>query len=183
MQVTKVLGSTIIERNVELKVGNLPKVMANRSKMFIVMKNLIENGIKYNTSLKPKIWIQSKMLDQMNQVSIIDNGIGIDKQFQKRIFGMFKRLHNREEYQGSGLGLSICKKIIENLGGSIRVESQSGKGSSFIFTLPILKNESKEDVPDVNCQNIQDQDRLNTSLSVIDPTKNYYTQQSVSESN
>lgn len=136
VQVTKMLGSTLRERNVELKVGTLPKVIANNSKLFIVVKNLIENGLKYNDSFIPKIWIQSRELNKSYEISITDNGIGIDAEYKDQIFGMFKRLHNREEYQGSGLGLSICQKIIHTFGGEIWVESEIGQGSKFKFTIP-----------------------------------------------
>jgi signal transduction histidine kinase len=140
VKVTKMLSSTIKDRNVELKVGSLPQVFANSSKMFIVIKNLIENGIKYNNSYLPKIWIQSRRVGEMEEISITDNGIGIEPEYKDQIFDMFKRLHNREEYQGSGLGLSICQKIIYTFGGEIWVESELGKGSKFIFTVPIASN-------------------------------------------
>lgn len=136
VQATKMLSSTIQDRNVEIKVGTLPEVFANGSKLFIVIKNLIENGIKYNNSFIPKIWIQSRSVGDMYEISIIDNGIGIAPEFKDQIFDMFKRLHNREEYQGSGLGLSICQKIVNTFGGQIWVESEAGKGSKFMFTLP-----------------------------------------------
>ena len=73
----------------------------------------------------------------MYEVTIADNGIGIEEVYFKRIFSMFKRLHNREEFQGSGLGLSICKKVIQSVGGDIWVESELGQGSKFTFSIPL----------------------------------------------
>lgn len=134
--VASVLSSTLKERNVKLNIGALPKVSANSSQLFLVLKNLIENGIKYNESDHPVISVYSVRNGNMHEISVVDNGIGIEEQYFKRIFGMFKRLHNREEYQGSGLGLSICRKIIHNLGGKIWVESNAGHGSKFTFSLP-----------------------------------------------
>ncbi len=136
--VINVLSSTLEEKNVKLNIGDLPRINANSSQVFLVIKNLIENGIKYNENDHPVISIYCKANNGMQEITISDNGIGIEEQYQKRIFGMFKRLHNRETYQGSGLGLSICKKIVQNLGGRIWVESEEGKGSKFTFSLPII---------------------------------------------
>lgn len=144
------LNSTLTERNVELDIGLLPKVYAHSSHLFLVFKNLIENGIKYNKSIQPKVGISYTSQGRLHQIVVEDNGIGIEPQFHDRIFGMFKRLHNRQEYQGSGLGLAICKKIINGYGGSIRIESEVNKGSRFILTLPTLECSSIADkVPEV----------------------------------
>ncbi|MFT5166267.1 MAG: signal transduction histidine kinase [Saprospiraceae bacterium] len=137
--VSNVLNSTLKEQNVILNIGDLPRVKANASQLFLVLKNLIENGVKYNKSQHPLISIYSIQKNGLHEITVADNGIGIEEQYNNRIFGMFKRLHNREEYQGSGLGLSICKKIIQNLGGDIWVESTYGEGSKFIFTLPVYQ--------------------------------------------
>jgi signal transduction histidine kinase len=145
--VSSVLNSTLKEQNVILHIGDLPRVKANSSQLFLVLKNLIENGVKYNKSEHPSISIYSVQKNGMHEITVADNGIGIEEQYNKRIFGMFKRLHNREEYQGSGLGLSICKKIVQNLGGDIWVESALNKGSKFTFSLPLyqeFKNDETE---------------------------------------
>lgn len=95
--------------------------------------------MKYNNNPTPKIEVESKIVDGLCQVSVKDNGIGIDKEYHNKIFDMFQRLHIRKEYNGAGLGLSICKKIVQNLGGDIWVESEPGKGSNFIFSVPLAE--------------------------------------------
>ncbi len=136
VSVSNVISSTLKERNVTLNIDDLPRVKANSSQLFLVLKNLIENGVKYNENEKPLISIYSSLNENMHEITVADNGIGIEEQYNNKIFGMFNRLHNRKEYQGSGLGLSICKKIIQNLGGNIWVESSYGEGSKFTFSLP-----------------------------------------------
>jgi len=113
----------------------------------IVFKNLVENGIKYNESEIPQIKIDYKEAADSMTFSITDNGIGIDKKYHDTIFEMFKRLHNRNKYDGSGIGLAICSKTIENIGGDLKLFSEPGKGSTFEFCIP--KNFSQE-VPNVN---------------------------------
>ena len=140
--VVGVLGSTVKEKNVSIELKPLPKVRANSSQIFLVIKNLVENGIKYNENENPVIKIEAKIVDGFHHISVADNGIGIEEQYFDNIFGMFKRLHNRGEYQGSGLGLSICKKIIQNLGGEIWVESAAGEGSKFVFSLPVIAQDA-----------------------------------------
>lgn len=139
VSVANVISSTLKEQNVQLNIGDLPRVKANSSQLFLVLKNLIENGIKYNKNDHPVISVYCHTNNDMHEITIADNGIGIESEYFKRIFSMFKRLHNREEFQGSGLGLSICKKIIKNMGGDIWVESQKGQGSRFTFSLPVLE--------------------------------------------
>jgi len=97
---------------------------------------LITNAIKFRGNTAPEIHISSQ--DRGNEVlfSVTDKGIGIDQQHQKQIFSIFKRLHTREEYPGTGIGLSISKRIVEKHRGQIWVESEIGKGSTFYFTLP-----------------------------------------------
>ncbi len=145
--VSGILGNSLQERKVQLHIAHdLPVVAANASHLFLIFKNLIENGIKYNRNPQPHIQVSWKNAGEVNQFIVEDNGIGIDPEFHDRIFGMFKRLHNREEYQGSGLGLSICKKIISNYGGRIWVESAEEQGSRFIFTLPVVPVTVESDV-------------------------------------
>ncbi len=142
--VVNVLNSTLKDRNVKVNIGDLPRVKANSSQLFLVLKNLIENGIKYNKSSHPVISVFCATKNGMHEITVADNGIGIEGDYHNRIFGMFKRLHNREEFQGSGLGLSICKKIIQSLGGDIWVESKAGAGSKFTFSLPLIVEEVEE---------------------------------------
>ncbi|MGB8232758.1 MAG: ATP-binding protein, partial [Methanobacterium sp.] len=98
---------------------------------------LIINAIKFHGDTTPEIHISAQNLSNEVLFSITDKGIGIDQQHQKQIFSIFKRLHTREEYPGTGIGLSISKKIVKRHGGQIWVESELGKGSTFYFTIPI----------------------------------------------
>ncbi|MFN8322466.1 MAG: ATP-binding protein [Chitinophagales bacterium] len=125
------------EQNVELSIPEkMPTVKVNVTQAMHVFSNLIGNAIKYNTSSKPKVSVSFSRLDDKIEFTVKDNGIGIDKKYHEQIFEIFKRLHTQEEYEGTGIGLAICKKIIESYGGEIRIESETGKGSCFIFTLP-----------------------------------------------
>lgn len=116
----------------------LPVIDADNLFVRQLMYHLIFNGIKYQTKGNvPHITITSKpAANEMVKIEITDNGIGIKPEFHQAIFTMFKRLHLRSEYDGIGIGLPICKKIVERYGGKIGVESQPGKGSTFWFTLP-----------------------------------------------
>jgi light-regulated signal transduction histidine kinase (bacteriophytochrome) len=104
--------------------------------MMQVFQNLIANAIKFHGSNPPKIHISAHKDEKEWKFAVTDNGIGIDPEYQKQIFEVFKRLHTREEYPGSGIGLSVSQKIIRRHGGNIWVESELGKGSTFYFTIP-----------------------------------------------
>jgi light-regulated signal transduction histidine kinase (bacteriophytochrome) len=118
----------------------LPAVEVDPVQIRQLMQNLIANGMKYQAKDKdvvPHITITSRpAADGMVRINVIDNGIGIAPEFQQAIFVMFKRLHTRNEYEGTGIGLAVCKKIVERHGGQIGVESELGKGSTFWFTVP-----------------------------------------------
>ncbi|HXF33005.1 MAG TPA: ATP-binding protein, partial [Candidatus Acidoferrales bacterium] len=101
-----------------------------------VFQNLLSNGLKYHADEDPVIRIEAKPEGPQWLFSVSDNGIGIDPQHQDRIFKMFQRLHNRADYQGTGIGLALVKRIIELHGGRIWVESTPGGGSTFFFTVP-----------------------------------------------
>ena len=135
-QVQSDLEKTIEERHVEIKVDPLPTVQVDPVQLRRVFQNLITNAIKYCQAEVPTIHIQACQHQDTWTISVEDNGIGIDPKFAERIFVIFQRLHHREEYSGTGIGLSICKKIIERHGGQIWVDSEEGKGAIFSFTLP-----------------------------------------------
>jgi light-regulated signal transduction histidine kinase (bacteriophytochrome) len=121
----------------------LPKVMADEIQLIQLFQNLIGNAVKYQSHGAPQVHISAARDDLKRWVfSVRDNGLGIDPQYFARIFGMFQRLHKREEFAGTGVGLAICKKIVERHGGSIWVESQLGKGSTFHFVLSGKESQS-----------------------------------------
>lgn len=132
------IATTLTKKQVTIElVKPLPIVQSNDSLLFSVFKNLIENGITYNESPTPTIKIDHTIKGKNHLFSIADNGIGIPPEYQQTIFEMFKRLQNRDKYQGTGMGLSNCKKIIDKLGGTIWVESDGQNGATFFFTLPV----------------------------------------------
>lgn len=117
--------------------GPLPSVVADSTLVRQILHNLIGNAIKFRGEEPPRIHVSADDMGDEWKFAVGDNGIGIDPQFAERIFTIFQRLHTREEYEGTGIGLSICRKAAEQLGGRIWVESQLGKGSTFYFTVPI----------------------------------------------
>jgi chemotaxis family two-component system sensor kinase Cph1 len=109
-----------------------------------LFQNLIGNAIKFRSQAPPRIHVSAELNGQEWVFSVCDNGIGLDPQFADRIFKVFQRLHAREQYPGTGIGLAIARKIVEHRGGRIWVESEPGKGATFHFTIPVsppgLKN-------------------------------------------
>ncbi len=113
----------------------LPSVMADEMQLVQLFQNLVGNAIKYQNPGIPRVHVSATNGGNKWSFAVKDNGLGIDPQYFERIFGMFQRLHKREEFAGTGIGLAICKKIVERHGGNISVESQPGKGSTFRFAL------------------------------------------------
>ena len=135
----------LMEKKARIKFQNLPTIKTHRLFLFLVFKNLIENGLKYNKSVPPIIEISYYEKNQIHFFQFKDNGIGIAPQFQERVFGMFKRLNDRSSYSGSGMGLSISQKMMAKLNGKISiVKSEEGKGSTFQVSLPVLKVDEVE---------------------------------------
>jgi PAS domain S-box-containing protein len=128
----------------------LPEVMADYTQLFQVFQNLIINGIKFHGKEAPRIHISVEKKASEWVFSVQDNGIGIDPQYSEKIFEVFKRLHKKEEYPGTGIGLAICKKIVERHGGRIWVESELGYGSTFYFALPISPGDFQKSTFSVN---------------------------------
>jgi light-regulated signal transduction histidine kinase (bacteriophytochrome) len=129
------LGGAIEESGVRITNDPLPTLPADKTQLIQLFQNLIGNAIKYRGASDPKVHISARETRGRWQFSIRDNGLGIESQYHDRIFGMFQRLHNRNEFSGTGIGLAICRKIVERNGGEISVSSEPGRGSTFHFSL------------------------------------------------
>jgi light-regulated signal transduction histidine kinase (bacteriophytochrome) len=136
----KNLDAPIKENHAVITMDALPHVHADPLQLTQLLQNLIGNGIKFRGDKEPQIHISATKLKDVWQFSVRDNGIGIEPQYFERIFQIFQRLHTRREYSGTGIGLALCKKIIDRHGGRIWVESKYQHGSTFHFTLPIRNN-------------------------------------------
>jgi PAS domain S-box-containing protein len=142
----KALGRVIHETEAEINHGPLPTVMADEAQLTQVFQNLIANALKFHREgVLPRVHIAAREGERGGEgegewvFSVTDNGIGLDPAQADRLFQVFQRLHTREEYEGMGIGLALCKRIIERHGGRIWVESRPGEGSTLVFTLPIRK--------------------------------------------
>jgi signal transduction histidine kinase len=131
------LTPAIQESGAHVDAEGLPTIWADRTLLAQVLQNLIGNAIKFRGKDAPLIHVKAEKNDQEWRFTVSDNGIGIPAEHAENIFVVFQRLHARSEYPGNGIGLAICKKVIERYGGKIWVESQPGSGSTFIFTLPL----------------------------------------------
>lgn len=138
------LGVAIRDAGAEIRVADsLPEIVCRGNEVVRLFQNLVGNAVKFHAEeRKPVIEISCRRRGQFWQFAVSDNGIGIEPAYFERIFMIFQRLHTRERYEGTGIGLAICKKIVEAHGGSIWVESQCGVGSTFYFTLPVQPAES-----------------------------------------
>jgi PAS domain S-box-containing protein len=134
-EVGDVFREKIIAARAQVDIAQLPEAFGDRVQLVQLMQNLIGNALKYHSDEPPVIQIRGKKIPGGVQYWVQDNGIGVDPMFFEKIFIIFQRLHNKTDYSGTGIGLAICKKIVERHGGRIWVESSPGKGSAFFFTI------------------------------------------------
>lgn len=135
------LSLSIEENDAVITHDPMPKLMADPSQLIQLFQNLIGNAIKFHGEKEPRIHVAAERNAENWVFSVSDNGIGFDETYADRIFVIFQRLHGRNEYEGSGLGLALCKKIVERHGGHIWAESTPGRGSVFYFTMPAREEE------------------------------------------
>jgi PAS domain S-box-containing protein len=129
------LEAVVRKSGAQFHVGDLPAVAVPAVHLVLLFQNLVGNALKYCGGKVPEVWIEAERADKFWKFSVRDNGIGIESQYAKQIFGIFKRLHGAE-YEGTGIGLAVCQRIVERTGGRIWLESTPGEGSTFYFTLP-----------------------------------------------
>jgi chemotaxis family two-component system sensor kinase Cph1 len=122
----------------------LPTIVVDESQLMQVFQNLVGNAIRFRADTPPVIHVGAQRRDGEWLFSVSDNGIGIEPQYHDRIFIIFQRLHPRDEYPGTGIGLALCKRIVERHGGRIWVESELGQGATFSFTIPVREEQADE---------------------------------------
>jgi PAS domain S-box-containing protein len=133
------LAAAVADARAQVVVGQMPTVLGDRLALAQVLQNLVANALKFRSGPSACVWISAERLhDGMWLVSVADDGIGIDPRHRERVFKMFQRLHDREAFEGTGIGLAICRKIVERQGGEIRVDGREGGGSVFSFTIPAV---------------------------------------------
>ena len=135
-EVRSSLATAVAESGTKIQAENLPVVTADRSQLVQLFQNLISNAIKFRSEQPPVIQARAEQQNGVWQFTIKDNGLGLDPAYAERIFVIFQRLYARDQYPGTGIGLAICKKIVEGHRGQIWVESEYGQGATFFFTLP-----------------------------------------------
>lgn len=130
------LRMAVGDAHVKVDIEPLPSVQGDPNQIERLLQNFIANGVKYRQGENPWVRVSGEAMSDWVEFCVEDNGIGIDEAFSERIFQIFQRLHTREEYGGTGIGLAVCKRIVERHGGEIRLQSVLGEGSRFCFTLP-----------------------------------------------
>lgn len=139
------LRTAIKKNKARVTHAKLPAVMADDTQLAQLFQNLIGNAIRFRGKKIPRIHIGARKKEREWVFSVKDNGIGIEPKYKERVFGVFQRLHTRKEYPGTGVGLAICKRIVERHGGRIWIDSRFGKGSVFSFTIPIPRAEKAKE--------------------------------------
>ncbi|SDN49187.1 sensor histidine kinase [Allokutzneria albata] len=143
-QAQRNLAAAIEDSGAEVVAEDLPTVCGEASLLTTVFQNLMSNAIKFRGEQPPRLRIETRQVDGMWEFSCTDNGIGIEPQYAERIFVIFQRLHPKEAYAGTGIGLALCRKIIEHHGGTIRLDTEHQGGSRFVFTLPAVPEPTTE---------------------------------------
>lgn len=147
-QVLQDFELTIEEKEAVIETNRLPTVLGSQQQLTQVFSNIISNALKFCTGT-PCVRIMCRHAEGKYEISVTDNGVGFDQAYAKQIFGVFQRLHHRNEFAGTGIGLALCKKIIENHGGTINATSSPGKGTTITVTLPDLITEKKVTLDDM----------------------------------
>ncbi|MGC4094830.1 MAG: ATP-binding protein [Polyangiaceae bacterium] len=137
------LTASIEQSGTRLEIQNLPTVLGDAVLLGQVFQNLIENGIKFRANEPPWLRISAERVDAEWHFHVSDNGLGIEPRFHVRIFELFQRLHTKDSYPGTGMGLALCKKVVERHGGRVWVDSRLGQGSVFSFSLPVAPPHDK----------------------------------------
>ena len=134
--VMKDLRVAISESKVKIVFDELPSLLFAKTQFEQVLRNLVGNAIKYRSELGQSIYVSAERRTNAWILSVADKGIGFEQRYGEKVFGVFQRLHSHEQYSGTGIGLAICKKIVERRGGTIWVESAPGEGSTFFLSVP-----------------------------------------------
>jgi signal transduction histidine kinase len=142
-RVVEIIQFNIKESGAKIECDPMPMVMADSQQLGQLFQNLITNAIKFHGEEPPRVWISAERNGNDWKISVRDNGIGISQEHSDRIFIIFQRLHTKTEYPGTGIGLAICKKIVERHGGRIWVEPSAGRGSTFCFTIAAAENQTR----------------------------------------
>jgi light-regulated signal transduction histidine kinase (bacteriophytochrome) len=144
-QVVGDLAAAIEDTHASITHTELPRIQGDPTQLRQLFQNLIANAVKFHRpDASPRVHISARAEDGAWQFTVSDNGIGIEPQYLDRIFVLFQRLHTRAEYPGTGIGLAICRKIVERHGGTMHVTSAPGAGTTFTFTLPASGTDGEE---------------------------------------
>ena len=133
------LAAAVADARAQISVGPMPMVLGDRLSLAQLLQNLVANALKFRSGPSACVWVTAEREhDTMWRLTVADDGIGIDPRHRNRVFKMFQRLHGRDAFEGTGIGLAICRKIVERQGGEIWVEGREGGGSVFSFTIPAV---------------------------------------------
>lgn len=135
--VLRSLAVSVVEAGADIEIGDLPVVMGNRAQLEQLLQNLVANALKFHGNGRARVWVRAEgEAHGMTTIAVADGGIGIPAEKREQVFEMFQRAHQREAYEGTGIGLAVCRKIVERHGGRIWVDERAGGGTVFRFTLP-----------------------------------------------